>query len=202
MDYTILLILIIYCLVWFVGPVISNKLGLSKKIYINSTFDRLKAKYLGYLIILFSVIILLFDYNNLKGVNLYNTLIPIVCMLLFAVFLIFRNDVLNLKYSSEDGKVKYYLDFVNMGIVPIIIISLLLDLTVFNDTILIILVMLAVFVELIVLVLSLYPDKLQDYYKLRKHSFDYRQFATIIIVLSLIPVVILFTLIMVLSYII
>ncbi|MBR3213629.1 MAG: hypothetical protein IKF79_03840 [Methanosphaera sp.] len=186
---------------WFVGPFITKKLGLSNKIYINKSFNRLKAKYLGYLLILFTIIVILMDYNNLKGVNLYNTMIPIVCLLLFAVMLIFRNDFLNLKYSSMDGNDKYYLDFVNIAVVPLVVIALLTNLTVYNDTLLIILVMLTVFVELIVLVFSVCPDKLQEYYISRKASFDYKQFAVIIIVLSVIPVVILFTLIILLTYI-
>lgn len=201
MDYTFILIVILYLVAWYAGPFIANKLGISKKIYINKSFTRLKAKYLGYLIILLTVVLLLLNYNSLNGAEMYYTLLPLISLILFAVILILRNDFLNLKIASGDED-KYYLDFVNIAIVPIIIIALLTNLLRINSNLLVILVMIAIFIELLVLVFTLCPDRFHEYFKSRKYSFSYKIYVMIIVVLSLIPVMILALLIMILSYII
>lgn len=200
MDYTFILIFIVYFLAWFAGPVITNKLGISNKVYLNKSFTRLKAKYFGYLLILVSIILLFLNYNSLNGAEMYYIILPIISLILFAIILILRNDYLNLKYASDDKEDKYYMDFVNIAIVPVIIIALLTNLLRINSNLLVILVMIAIFIELIILVFSLCPDKFHEYFISRKYTFSYKIYVMIIMVLSLIPVLILALLIMILSY--
>ncbi|RAP54579.1 MAG: hypothetical protein BZ137_01455 [Methanosphaera sp. rholeuAM130] len=198
MDYIFLLIIFIYLLAWYLGPVITKKLGISNKVYLNKSFNRLKAKYLAYMIIFFTILVLLLDFNSLMGVELYYTMIPIISLVFFAVLLIFRNDFLNLRYSSDGDDDKYYLDFVNVSFIPIIIIALLSNLLRINNNLLVILVMVVTFVEMIILIFSLFPDKVHEYFITRNYSFSYKQYFMIILVVSLIPVLILLTILMIL----
>ncbi|MDO5826092.1 MAG: hypothetical protein Q4Q22_06910 [Methanosphaera sp.] len=202
MDYIFLLIIIIYLLAWHLGPVITKKLGISNKIYLNKSFNRLKAKYLAYLIIVFAVLLLVLNYNNLNGVDMYYIMIPVISLVLFSIILILRNDFLNLKYDSKGDEDKYYLDFVNVAVIPLVIIALLTNLLRIDSNLLVILVMVVIFIEMIILVFSLCPDKFHEYFITRNYSFSYKQYLMIILVMSLVPVLILSILIVTLSYII
>ncbi|RAP52482.1 MAG: hypothetical protein BZ133_01025 [Methanosphaera sp. SHI613] len=202
MKYAFILLVILYLLTWFIGPAITNKLGVSKKIYLNKSFTRLKAKYLGYLLIAFTILMLILDYNSLNGVDFYYMMVSIVGLILFAIILILRNDYLNMKYTSNKNGDKYYLDFVNVAIVPLIIIALLTSLLTIDNNMLLIIIMIVIFIELIITVFALCPDKIHEYFISKKYSFSHKQYIMIIVVLSLIPVSILGILIMILSYII
>lgn len=203
LEYFIIL-MIIWLIFYSYGPVITNKLNISRKIYLNKEFTKIKAKYHGLFLLICIIILLVCNYNIISSVNGYVMLIQAVIIALFAISLILRDDYLNQKYipkNENEKKGKYFLDFTKSAFIPIILACALSEfLMTQNVFILNILVMIFIVIELIMLIIAACPDKLYEYFTLNNYNFTYSGSYYIILLISIVPMIIFVLLLVLLSY--
>lgn len=202
MDNLFIIIFLLYIFAFVLGPRIANKVGVNKKVFLNTSYTKFKSKYVGYVIIILSLIGLLYENVGLFTLQGYYILMEYMVGILLGLSLILRNDVYNQVYSRGNEKSDniYLLDFIKSSFIPFIILILLINfLSYQTHVILVIITMAIMLVELIVFILSLCPDKIEDYFKLNNYTFGYSQYFYIVLIASILPAILMLLIIIILS---